>query len=77
LQIPPDPGDVDFYTSEQKQQIHDEWLRSELGQKFQKEMKRGELVASIGRVAAWLVIGSIVLVVGAAVLKWALEELAK
>jgi len=75
--MPTDPGDVDFNTPKQRQQIHEEWLKSEQGQKLQKEMERGEFLGGIGRVAAWVVIGLIVLVISAAVLKWAVEELTK
>lgn len=75
--MPTDPGDVDFYSPEEKQRHHEEWLRSEHGQRLQKEMDRSDLAATIGRTATWVAIGVIVLVVGAAILKWAMEELLK
>jgi len=75
--MPTDPGDVDFYTPEQKQRIHEEWLNSEQGRRLQKEMEHSERETSVVRFVAWIVIGLLALVVGAAVLKWAVEELAK
>ena len=74
--MPIDPGDVDFYTPQEKQQIHEEWLKSERGQRLQKEQKRQEQKDSVVRAVAWIVLGLLVLLVGAAVLKWVFGELA-
>jgi len=72
-----DPGDVDFYTPEEKQRQHEEWKASKRGRQFYKELEREERKSAAVGAVVWIVVGLLALVVGAAVLKWAIEELAK
>jgi hypothetical protein len=75
--MPVDSGDRDYYSPEEKQRIHEEWLNSERGQRFQKGMEWEERKASVVRAVVWIIVGLLALVVGSAVVKWAIEELAK
>jgi hypothetical protein len=69
--------DVDFYTDEEKQRFHEEWLRSEAGQRSQEAQKRQERWDAVVRGIVLLVLGLLGLVIGGAVIKWAVEELGK
>ena len=72
-----DSGDHDCYSPEEKQRIHEEWLDSERGQSYQRHMKWEERKASLVGAAVWIVVGLLGLVVGLAVLRWAIGELTK
>lgn len=57
-----------------------EWHDPEAERQFYKDTKREELKLAILRIVAGtfvLVVGPALIIVGAAVIKWALEELAK
>lgn len=70
-------GDVDFYTPEERERFHQEWLRSEAGQRSQRAQKWQERRDTVVRWIVLSVLGSLGLVMGGAVIKWAIEELAK
>jgi hypothetical protein len=70
-------GDVDFYTPEEKERFYQEWLRSEAGQRSQEAQRRQERRDAVVRWIALLAFGLLGLVIGGAVIKWAMEELAK
>jgi hypothetical protein len=71
--MPSDPGRRAFlYTPQEKQRIIrrvvEKWLKSEAGQRWQKEWKREEQIDSVVRGVVWINKGLIVLTVVAAVL---------
>ena len=70
-------GNGDYYSPEEKQRIHEEWLDSERGQSYQRHMKWKERKASVVAAAVWIVVGFLALVVGLAVLRCAIGELTK
>jgi len=72
-----DSGDRDYYSPEEKHRLNAEWRDSEAGRSLYKEIDKEERKAGVGRAIVWLAMVILVLVVGTAIVKWALEELAK
>jgi hypothetical protein len=75
--MPVNPDDREWISPEGKRRFHAEWRNSEAGQRFYKEARRDELKETFVRITIWIVIALVLLVVGSAVVKWAVEELAK
>lgn len=69
--------DRDYQTPEERRRLDAEWRNSESGRRFYRSMAHEARKAAVVRTILWVAIVFLVLVVGAAVLKWAIEELAR
>jgi hypothetical protein len=72
-----DSGDRDYYSPEEKRRLNAEWGDSEAGRRFYKGVEREERKAAVVGAIVWIAAGLFALVVAAALVKWAIEELAK
>ena len=76
--MPQDDGDIDFYTPEQKRELLREAFppsRPSAWGSFKQTV--AHTVGSVMLISVWIVTALVVLVVGIAAVKWAIEELAK
>ena len=76
--MPLDDGDVDFYTPEEKREMLREAFPPSKPSAWNsfKESVAGT-AGSVLLIGVWIVTALVVLVVGIAVVEWAIEELAK
>jgi hypothetical protein len=76
--MPQDDGDVDFYTPEQKRELLREAFPSSKPSAWSSFKETlAHTAGSVMLIGAWIVTALVVLVVGIAAVKWAIEELAK
>jgi hypothetical protein len=76
--MPLDDGDVDFYTPEEKREMLREAFppsKPSAWSSFKESV--AYTAGSVMLIGVWIVTALVVLVVGIAVVKWAIEELAK
>jgi hypothetical protein len=76
--MPTNPGDVDFYTPEEKREM----LRKAVPPSTPSAWSsfKDSIAVTVGStllVGTWIVTALVVLVVGVAIVKWAIEELAR
>lgn len=74
-----DPGDVDFYTPEEKREMERKTYASKSPLSAWDSLKDGValIVGGTLMVGVWIATILVILLIGAAVIKWAVEELAK